>query len=120
MTTVQSVSHSARPSKPAASLKVDSAEAMATLEAMSSHHNFRPGQQNLPNRNVTNSRPGRQCRNAPARVVRHFRPGSGTLAPSWRIGDGGLRFAHPPYELLGKNIHAQYRSITPRLGNEAR
>src|SRR5262245_24618664 len=46
MTTVQSVSHSARPSKPAASLKVDSAEAMATLEAMSSHHNFRPGQQN--------------------------------------------------------------------------
>ena len=26
--------------------KVDSAEGMATLEAMSSHHNFRPGQQN--------------------------------------------------------------------------
>jgi hypothetical protein len=25
---------------------VDSAEGMATLEAMSSHHNFRPGQQN--------------------------------------------------------------------------
>jgi hypothetical protein len=31
-------------SKPAA--KVDSAEGMATLEAMSSHHNFRPGQRN--------------------------------------------------------------------------
>jgi hypothetical protein len=41
-------------------------------------------------------------------------------APSWRIGAGGLRFAHPPYELLGKSIHAQYRSIAPRLGNEAR
>jgi hypothetical protein len=26
--------------------KVDSAEGMATLEAMSSHHNFRPGQRN--------------------------------------------------------------------------
>ena len=25
---------------------MDSAEGMATLEAMSSHHNFRPGQQN--------------------------------------------------------------------------
>src|SRR5215475_2785089 len=23
-------------------------------------------------------------------------------APSWRIGAGGLRFAHPPYELLGR------------------
>jgi hypothetical protein len=44
----------------------------------------------------------------------------GDYAPSWRIGADGLRFAHPPYELLGKSIHAQYRSIAPRLGNEAR
>ena len=27
-------------------------------------------------------------------------------APSWRIGAGRLRFAHPPYELLGTSIHA--------------
>jgi hypothetical protein len=33
------------PSQPGAD-KVDSAEGMATLEAMSSHHNFRPGQRN--------------------------------------------------------------------------
>jgi hypothetical protein len=33
------------PSPPGAD-KVDSAEGMATLEAMSSHHNFRPGQRN--------------------------------------------------------------------------
>jgi hypothetical protein len=44
----------------------------------------------------------------------------GDYAPSWRIGADGLRFAHPPYELLRKSIHAQYRSIAPRLGNEAR
>ena len=31
---------------PSGADKVDSAEGMATLEAMSSHHNFRPGQQN--------------------------------------------------------------------------
>jgi hypothetical protein len=33
-------------SAPPGADKVDSAEGMATLEAMSSHHNFRPGQQN--------------------------------------------------------------------------
>src|SRR5262249_39800769 len=36
----------ARPLPPPGADKVDSTEGMATLEAMSSHHNFRPGQQN--------------------------------------------------------------------------
>ena len=42
------------------------------------------------------------------------------VTPSWRIGAGRLRFAHPPYELLGKSIHAQHHSIAPRPDNEAR
>jgi hypothetical protein len=34
---------------------------------------------------------------------------------SWRI-----TLCSSPYELLGQNIHAQHRSIAPRLGNQAR
>src|SRR6516164_412912 len=42
--------------------------AMPPIEALVSAHCLDP----LPNRNVTNSRPGRQGGNALARVVRHF------------------------------------------------
>src|SRR5262245_21634111 len=45
--------------------------AMPPIEAPVSAHCLGP----LPNLNVTNSRPSRQGRNAPARVVRHFGPG---------------------------------------------
>jgi hypothetical protein len=45
--------------------------AMPPIEALVSAHCLDP----LPNRNVTNSRPGRQGGNAPARVVRHFGAG---------------------------------------------
>src|SRR5215472_2214843 len=48
--------------------------AMPPIEALVSAHCLNP----LPNRNVTNSRPGRQDGNAPARVVRHFGPGQET------------------------------------------
>src|SRR6516162_1863761 len=51
--------------------------AMPPIEAPVSAHCLDP----LPNRNVTNSRPGRQCRNAPARVVRHFGPGQEPSRP---------------------------------------